>query len=63
MNNHKCIKCKEKFIFDDNETKWKECGTYSVKLTKCPHCNTINPLKYVDAPGLHVNSDIKYYLY
>lgn len=63
MNNHKCIKCKKVFTFNDSETKWNECSTYSEKLVKCPLCNAINPLRYVDAPGLHVNSDIEYYLY
>lgn len=42
----KCGNCKRSF--DENENIfWDESSTASVKLTKCPNCNTIKVLKYV----------------
>ena len=60
-NCKKCTKCKEEFIYMPNEIQWKEFGTYSAKITTCPYCNTINILKYIDAPGLYVGKDKRYY--
>lgn len=61
QNCKKCTKCKEEFIYMPNEIQWKEFGTYSAKITTCPYCNTINILKYIDAPGLYVGKDKRYY--
>ena len=56
-----CSKCDTEFIFLPEEAWWNEQGTYSVKLTKCPCCKTINAVKYINAAGLYVNSDRQYY--
>ena len=61
QNCKKCTKCKEDFIYMSDETKWQEYSTYSVKITTCPYCGTINILKYIDAPGLYVSNDKRYY--
>lgn len=56
-----CKKCNKVFEYTDEQSYWQEAGTYSVKLVKCPDCNTINVIRYIDAPGLHVNEDSRYY--
>ena len=61
QNCKKCTKCKEEFVYMSDEIKWAEFGTYSAKLTTCPYCGTTNILKYIDAPGLHVVNDKRYY--
>lgn len=61
QNNKTCTKCKENFIFMPDEIKWVEFSTYSAKITTCPYCGTTNVIKYVDASGLHVNTDKRYY--
>lgn len=60
-NNCKCKKCHNNFVFYDKDTKWKDFGTYSVKLVECPYCKRFVPVKYEDASGLCVNTDQKYY--
>lgn len=57
----KCNKCKDYFNYMPSDTYWQEFGTYSGKLVKCPNCGTINVIKYVEAAGLHVNTDKRYY--
>ena len=61
QNNCTCKKCKENFIFLNKETWWNNYGTYSVKLVKCPYCETINSVKLEEASGLDVNNDRRYY--
>ena len=54
-----CNKCKEDFIYYQEETWWDEKGMSSVKLTKCPYCGCIQSIKY---GTLHdVNKDERYY--
>lgn len=57
----KCVKCSERFEFLQEDTWWDYSGYTDVKLVKCPNCNTINPIKYRDTPGLYVNTDKRYY--
>lgn len=63
----KCSTCKNKFVLDSNNTWWDEKGTYSVKLTSCPYCNTVRVVKYGDriinsgTPGYNLNKDQRYY--
>lgn len=61
QNNKTCIKCKDDFVFTPEDIKWIEHGTYSEKIVTCPYCGCINVVKYVDASGLHVNDDKRYY--
>lgn len=60
-NSKECIKCKTDFVYFSNKTWWDYNGFTNTKLTKCPNCNTINPVKYEDIAGLYVNTDKRYY--
>lgn len=58
-NNKVCSKCKEDFIYKQEETWWNEQGMSSVKLVKCPYCGCIQAIKFGE---LHdVNKDARYY--
>ena len=57
-----CKKCKEVFVHKKHETWYDEKGSgYTLLLTKCPHCETINILKVIEDKGLYVNYDDRYY--
>ena len=58
---HTCKKCKESFIFKSDESWWIEQGTYSEKVTKCPHCGCINVVKYQDGFNQNPNFDRRYF--
>lgn len=61
QHNKTCTKCKKNFVYFPEETWWNHYGTYSVKLCKCPNCNTIQSVKFIEASGLDVNNDERYY--
>lgn len=61
QHNKTCTKCKENFVYMPDEIKWFDYGTYSAKTTTCPYCGNINVIKYVNASGLYVNDDNRYY--
>ena len=61
QNTITCRKCNHEFVFLPSETWWNEQGTYSEKLVKCTCCESINSVRYVDAIGLRLNYDKKYY--
>ncbi len=49
---HVCIKCKDTFRYDSDETWWDYKGMdYDAKLVKCPQCGCINVIKYVEMPN------------
>ena len=56
-----CKKCHNTFCYEPDEVKWYEFGTYSDKTITCPECGCVNSIKYVDAPGLYVNTNARYY--
>lgn len=56
-----CPTCDDYFYYTDEDIKWVEYGTYSSKIITCPFCGCINIIKYVDANGLYVNDDERYY--
>lgn len=56
-----CMKCSDGFSYTEEDAKWHECSTYSVKVVKCPHCKAVNVLRYIEDSGLHVNTDERYY--
>ena len=60
-NNCECKKCHESFIFKPDEAYWIERGTYSEKVTKCPHCGCINAVKYIDGFNQNPNLDQRYF--
>ena len=60
-HNKTCLRCGTNYVWFEKEAWWQDYGTYSVKLTKCPHCQCINSLKHEDASGLYVNTDKRYY--
>lgn len=57
----KCKKCNSKFTYTDNQSWWDYSGMTDTKLVRCPNCNTINVIKYIESSGLYVNSDQRYY--
>ena len=57
-----CKSCESNFVFKPDETWFDEHGTgYSTKLCRCPYCNKIVALRYIEDYGLDVNSDERYY--
>jgi predicted nucleic acid-binding Zn ribbon protein len=56
-----CKKCNEKSEIEQDNIRWAEHGTYSAKITKCPKCGAVNVIKTINAPGLFVNNDERYY--
>ena len=55
----KCIKCKEKFNYDIDDTHWNEDGSESVKLVRCNACECLQPIRYVEMKN--PNNDKRYY--
>ena len=56
-----CKKCQESFSFKSDEVKWLERGTYSEKITTCPHCGCINVIEYQEGFGQNPNFDRRYF--
>lgn len=61
-NNCTCKKCGLNFVFKSDECKYYEFGTYSDKTVICPECGCINSVRTIDALGLNVNFDQRYYV-
>lgn len=57
----KCIRCENKFQYNNEETFWNEEGSESVKLVNCKNCNCTQAVKYIDAKN--PNNDEKYYFF
>lgn len=60
-NNLVCKKCSTDFVFKPDECKFYEFGTYSAKTIVCPKCGCTNTIKWIEASGLDVNNDERYY--
>lgn len=56
-----CIKCGEIFEYIPGDTIWYEQSTYSEKVVICPCCKAVNVVTIIEASGLHVNTDGRYY--
>lgn len=63
MKVRECKKCEEIFRFVDEETEWKDFGTYSMKIIRCPKCGAVSILQTVEDKNLYVNTDDRYYNY
>ena len=63
QNQSTCKKCNSSFIFKSDECWWDDHGySYSTKLTRCPHCNSIVVVKNVEDYGFSkLNSDKRYF--
>ena len=61
QSNKECSKCREHFVYNQQETKWVEYGTYSSKIVICPFCGCVNVIKNTSACGLDINNDERYY--
>lgn len=61
--NVECKSCGESFVYKDDECEMREFGSYSQKITKCPHCNKYVLVKTFEDRALYVNYDARYYRY
>lgn len=59
QHNKKCVKCKENFVWFNDECVWDYKGYTPTKLTKCPNCGTLQAVDY--EPERNVNFDERYY--
>ena len=57
----KCLRCKERFNWDDSMAKWDYQGYTPTKLAQCPQCGCWQPVKY--EVEKNVNFDPRYYSY
>jgi len=57
--NKKCIKCREDFVWFNDEAVWDYKGYTPTKLIKCPHCLTVQAVDY--EVEQNVNYDPRYY--
>lgn len=47
--NKTCNRCGKHFSYDSSDLKWDESGYgYSTRYVKCPHCDQIHVLYYVE---------------
>ena len=61
---HICSKCGQAFSYVRKDTYFDDKGYgYSTRLIGCPHCNTINVLKYYEDQSMKLNNDSRYYNY
>ncbi len=52
MEAKRCKKCAEVFYYTENDAFWDYEGmNYDAKLVKCPNCECINVIKYVELPN------------
>ena len=58
-NAKKCVKCKEKFEYAQEDTWWDYKGYTNTKLVKCPICGCIQAVQYEKLNNL--NYDRRYY--
>lgn len=59
---HTACKCKKcSLYFQPEKIWWVEQGMYSEKVTKCPHCECINVIKYQDGFNQNPNWDDRYF--
>ena len=58
-HNKTCIKCKENFIWYEKEAWWDYTGYTDTKLTSCPYCQCVQPVKYIEQNN--VNLDRRYF--
>lgn len=59
QHNKKCVKCKENFVWFNDEVKWDYKGYTPTKLTKCQNCGTLQAVDY--EPEQNVNFDERFY--
>lgn len=58
-----CHKCDYRIKTEYAKITWDEHGYgYSTKLAICPNCASLNPIQYIEDPGLDVNNDSRFYL-
>lgn len=58
-HNKKCTKCKEEFVYFQEDTWWDYQGINNVKLVKCPFCGSIQSVKYEEP--INPNFDRRFY--
>ncbi len=59
-NNHRvCNKCETDFVFFMEDTWWDYSGSTDTRLVKCPECNTIQAVQYIEPKN--TNDDVRYY--
>lgn len=58
-----CKSCGESFVYEESKCEMREFGSYSQKITKCPHCNKYVLVKTFEDKALYVNYDARYYRY
>lgn len=52
MEEKRCKKCNMIFYYRESDAFWNYEGMdYDAKLVKCPLCNCINVIKYVEMPN------------
>ena len=57
-----CKSCDSTFEYQPEDMWFDEQGLgYSTRLTRCPHCNKIIVLGYIEDYGLDVNNDKRFY--
>ena len=56
----KCVKCDEKFSFQDTDTYWDEKGSESVKLVSCKSCGCVQAIRYINSTN--PNTDKRFFL-
>ena len=57
--NVKCLKCKERFVYKQDECHWDYNGINPVKIVNCVYCECPTPIKYIMQEN--VNFDERYY--
>ena len=57
----KCIRCGEKFSYNNEDTYWNEVGSESTKLIDCPTCHCTQAIKYIDMKN--PNNDERFYFF
>lgn len=57
-----CKSCESEFIYQPEDMWFDDSGLgYSTRLTRCPFCNKIVVLGYIEDYGLDVNNDTRFY--
>lgn len=58
-NNKTCIKCRENFVWFNEEAHWDYKGYTPTKLITCPFCGTVQAVDYEIESD--INFDPRYY--